>query len=595
MIYNQLSNYKIEKVASDISDATPFGSFKTGTALTLKLHISRKSAAHDVKLIIYNDDNATETAQPFVFRGITDGDDIFTADINLSDCVLLFYKIQYNGTNYIQNPLNDSDTFQLSVYDKDFTTPDWIKGGVIYQIFVDRFCKSDKQLKAKKGTVEYNGTPLYADKPGDPIDNNDFYGGDLYGVADKLDYIKSLGCNCIYLNPIFEAHSNHKYDTGDFNKIDSMFGGEAAFDHLIAEAEKRDIHIILDGVFNHVGAESRYFNKFGTYPTKGAYQSKKSPYYKWFKFDEYPDKYDCWWGVDILPAIDDSCESFREFIDGVIRKYIKKGISGWRLDVVDELSESFVEQIRTAAKAENPQSVIVGEVWEDASNKIAYDNRRHYLRGYELDSVMNYPLRDAIINFVNHGDSDTLYKTSTMIYENYPKQVCDSLMNILGTHDTERILSILGSDKHFDKSNDELSVMELSDVEYRIAVDKLKLASLICSTMYGVPCIYYGDEAGMQGYRDPFNRRCYPWNHEETALIDWYSQIGQLRMNNAEFTDGVFNVLHHDNGVIVFTRDQIVIAVNVRDIEYKFDKYVISPRSGVVIKHGEVILNSICS
>ena len=595
MIYNQLSNYKIEKVASDISDATPFGSFKTGTALTLKLHISRKSAAHDVKLIIYNDDNATETAQPFVFRGITDGDDIFTADINLSDCALLFYKIQYNGTNYIQNPLNDSDTFQLSVYDKDFTTPDWIKGGVIYQIFVDRFCKSDKQLKAKKGTVEYNGTPLYADKPGDPIDNNDFYGGDLYGVADKLDYIKSLGCNCIYLNPIFEAHSNHKYDTGDFNKIDSMFGGEAAFDHLIAEAEKRDIHIILDGVFNHVGAESRYFNKFGTYPTKGAYQSKKSPYYKWFKFDEYPDKYDCWWGVDILPAIDDSCESFRAFIDGVIRKYIKKGISGWRLDVVDELSESFVEQIRTAAKAENPQSVIVGEVWEDASNKIAYDNRRHYLRGYELDSVMNYPLRDAIINFVNHGDSDTLYKTSTMIYENYPKQVCDSLMNILGTHDTERILSILGSDKHFDKSNDELSVMELSDVEYRIAVDKLKLASLICSTMYGVPCIYYGDEAGMQGYRDPFNRRCYPWNHEETALIDWYSQIGQLRMNNAEFTDGVFNVLHHDNGVIVFTRDQIVIAVNIRDIEYKFDKYVISPMSGVVIKNGEVILNSICS
>ena len=591
MIYNQLSNYyKIEKVASDLSDATLFGSFKTGTALTLKLHISRKSAAHDVKLIIYNDDTNTKMIQPFTFGGIIGGDDLYTADINLTDCALMFYKIQYNGANYIQNPLNGSDTFQLSVYDKDFTTPDWIKGGVIYQIFVDRFCKSDKQLKAKKGTVEYNGTPLYADKPGDPIDNNDFYGGNLYGVADKLDYIKSLGCNCVYLNPIFEAHSNHKYDTGDFNKIDSMFGGEAAFDHLIAEANKRDIRIILDGVFNHVGADSRYFNKFGTYSTKGAYQSKRSPYYKWFKFDEYPDTYDCWWGVDILPAVDDSCESFREFIDGVIRKYIKKGISGWRLDVVDELSEPFVEQIRTAAKDENPQSMIIGEVWEDASNKIAYDKRRHYLRGYELDSVMNYPLRDAIINFVNHGDSDTLYKTSTMIYENYPKQVCDSLMNILGTHDTERILSILGSDKHHGKTNAELSVMELSDVEYRIAVEKLKLAYLICSTMYGVPCIYYGDEAGMQGYRDPFNRRCYPWGNEETALTGWYSQIGQLRMNNSEFTDGVYKTVHHDNGVFIFSRNQTVVAVNVSDSEFNS----IPAMAGAVIKNGEVILNSIC-
>jgi Glycosidases len=589
MIYNTQYTYEIKKVVSGLPDAASFGAFPIDTVLTLKFIISRKAAVSDVTLMIYNDDTYTNTEQQLNFDGIENGSDVYTTDLQLNELALMFCKIRYN-TNY-------TEEFQLSVYDKNYTSPNWIKGGGIYQIFVDRFAKSDRNIKPKKDTVPYNDVPIYAEKPGDPIDNNDFYGGDLYGAADKLDYIKSLGCNCVYLNPIFEAHSNHKYDTGDYNKIDSMFGGDTAFDYFIAEAEKRDIHVILDGVFNHTGADSRYFNKFGTYSTKGAYQSKRSPYYQWYKFKSYPDDYDCWWGVDILPAVDDSNKSYREFMcgeNGIIRKYIRKGISGWRLDVADELSEDFIEDINQAAKAENPDAFIIGEVWEDASNKIAYDKRRHYLRGGQLDSVMNYPLRNAVINFIKYGDSETLYKTSAEIYEHYPKHVCDSLMNILGTHDTERIISLLGSDKHIDKTNAELAVLTLTDDEYKTAVDKVKLAYLICATMYGVPCIYYGDEAGMEGYRDPFNRRVYLWENEETALIHWYKQIGQLRINNSEFADGLFKPLYNGDGVIVYERNHTVIAVNVSDCDFTWKTFTVPPMSGIVVKNGAIILNSAC-
>ena len=592
MIYNtnQKHNYKIEKVVSGLPDAASFGAFPIGTKLTVRFYISRKAAASDVTLMIYNDDTCAAIEQSLNFAGIEYGSDIYTTELHLIEPALMFCKIRYNA--------NYTHEFQLSVYDKNYTSPDWIKGGGIYQIFVDRFAKSDKQIKPKKDTVPYSGTPLYPEKPGDPIDNNDFYGGDLYGAADKLDYIKSLGCNCVYLNPIFEARSNHKYDTGDYNKIDSMFGGDTAFDYFIAEAKKRDIHVILDGVFNHTGADSRYFNKFGTYQTKGAYQSKRSPYYQWYKFKSYPDDYDCWWGVDILPAVDDSNKSYREFMcgeNGIIRKYIRKGISGWRIDVADELSEDFIEDINQAAKAENPESFIIGEVWEDASNKIAYGKRRHYFCGGQLDSVMNYPLRGAVIDFIKHGDSENLYKTASEIYERYPKHICDSLMNILGTHDTERIISVLGSDKHTDKTNAELAVLKLTDNEYKLAIDKVKLAYLICATMYGVPCVYYGDEAGMEGYRDPFNRRCYPWGNEEAILIRWYQQIGQLRINNHEFADGLFQPLHHSDGVIVYQRNQTVIAVNVSDADFTWDNFTVPSMSGIVIRNGRIILSSVCS
>ena len=592
MIYNtnEKQTYKIEKVASGLPDAASFGACPIDTKLTVRFYISRKAAVADVTLMIYNDDTYINSEQSLNFSGIELGCDVYTTELNLSELALMFCKIRYNA--------NYTDEFQLSVYDKNYTSPNWIKGGGIYQIFVDRFAKPDRNITPKKDTVEYNGTPLFAENPGDPIDNNDFYGGDLYGAADKLDYIKSLGCNCVYLNPIFEAHSNHKYDTGDYNKIDSMFGGDTAFDYFIAEAKKRNIHVILDGVFNHTGADSRYFNKYGTYPTKGAYQSRRSPYYQWYKFKQYPDDYECWWGVDILPAVDDSNKSYREFMcgeNGVIRKYIRKGISGWRLDVADELSEDFIEDINRAAKAENPDSFIIGEVWEDASNKIAYGTRRHYLRGGQLDSVMNYPLRDAVIDFIKHGDSAKLYKTAMEIYNHYPKHICDSLMNILGTHDTERIISVLGSDKHTDKSNAELAVLTLTADEYKLAVEKVKLAYLICATMYGVPCIYYGDEAGMEGYRDPFNRRCYPWGNEEAILTSWYQQIGQLRINNFEFADGLFRALHHSDGVIVYQRNQTVIAVNVSDADFTWDKFIVPSMSGIVIRNGRIILSSVCS
>ena len=499
----------------------------------------------------------------------------WTLQLSFSEPGLYFYYFIIGGTKAGLGKLrniefNEQITYyQLLVYDKNFTTPDWLKGGVMYQIFPDRFYKGRSIALADGKWLhqKWNEMPEYRMNEQGKVLNNDFFGGNFSGIIQKLDYLKDLNVTAIYLNPVFEAYSNHRYDTGDYMKIDPLLGTNEDFDRFIAECDRRNIHVILDGVFNHTGDDSRYFNKYGHYDEVGAYQSKDSKYYAWYNFKNFPDKYECWWGIDVLPSVNESCVSYENFItgqEGVIRHWMRRGVSGFRLDVADELPDQFIEKIRASAKAVRDDAIIIGEVWEDASNKIAYSKRRKYLQGTELDSVMNYPLKDAIIKFLKEEDTTAFRETICMLRDNYPKSVLDSLMNILGTHDTARILTVLGGISACNK--DEMSQITMPEEVKDRAKCALKIAAVLQFTLFGIPCIYYGDEIGMEGYGDPFCRHTFTWDNMDDDLLAFYRKLGSLRKNLSLFCDAEYIELYADKKCLVYERakgkEQIIVAVN---------------------------------
>lgn len=459
---------------------------------------------------------------------------------------------------------------RLLVYEKNFVTPEWFHGGIMYHIFVDRFNPSGKSPKRDDAVNEDNWfSPVYqyGENPGDPVKNDLFFGGDLWGIAEKLPYLSDMGVTVIYLSPIFKAASNHKYDTCDYTEIDSSFGGGEAFRSLLDKCRKYNIRIILDGVFNHTGDESIYFDKCRKFGN-GAYNNPDSPYRDWYSFDS-DGKYKCWWDIEILPKLNhnnDNCLNYFAGDDGIGAKYVKEGIGGWRLDVADELPDKFLDRFRASVKRENPDALIIGEVWENAADKIAYGHRRRYLRGRQLDSVMNYPFRTALLSFLRCGDGKNLAKELREIYSSYPKCVSDCLMNIIGTHDTERILTVLGDENYEKLSNRDLSTHRMSEREYERGKSLLKIAAALQYTVYGVPSVFYGDEAGMEGGRDPFCRGTYPWGREDHEIVAHYKRLGEIRKNKV-FADGAFAVLDSGDGYLVFERknetERIVIAANV--------------------------------
>ncbi len=451
--------------------------------------------------------------------------------------------------------------FQQTVYDKTFNTPDFLKGGIIYQIFPDRFYSSgEPKENVPKDRVmrKWGEEPYWRDEDMHGVWNNDYFGGDIKGIEEKLPYIASLGVSCIYINPVFESHTNHRYDTADYEKIDSLLGTESDLRLLCEKAKAYGISIILDGVFSHTGCDSKYFNMNNRYKTLGAYNSKQSPYYSWYKFIDYPDDYHAWWGIKLLPEIIEEDESYREYIcgkDGILRKWLRCGISGWRLDVADELPDIFLDDLRKAVKEENEDAVIIGEVWEDATNKFAYGQRRRYLLGKQLDSVMNYPFAEAVLNFVRFAHGEYFFDSVMSIVENYPPCVLNELMNHIGTHDTERAITRLagpdceGKDREWQEQNN-----VLSDYDYLKGVSMLKTASLIQFTLPGVPSVYYGDEIGMQGMKDPFNRACMQWDNKNAQLLNWYRRLGQIRRGCKAFADGEFVPVYCNGGAIAYER-----------------------------------------
>ncbi len=467
--------------------------------------------------------------------------------------------------------------WQLTVYEKDFKTPDWLVGGIIYQIFPDRFNFSgvEKFGIPQERIIRENwgDTPYWKPNSKGEITNSDYFKGDLKGIEQKLQYLKELGVTCIYLNPIFEAHSNHRYDTADYSKIDPLLGKHEDYVSLCKSAKKMGIKIILDGVFNHTGSDSIYFNRERRYECKGAHNSQKSQYYSWYNFSNWNESYDCWWGFKTLPNINENNNDYQEFISGekgIIRKWLKDGASGWRLDVVDELQDNTLYNIYKAAKEEDPDAIVLGEVWEDASNKMAYGQTRKYLLGGQMDSVMNYPFREAIIGFLSNEYTSLCMEMIENVVENYPPQVLRLLMNHIGTHDTERVITLLAGDPLNGRDRAWQHSRELSPLQWGKGIVKMKLASLLQFTLPGVPSIYYGDEVGTQGYKDPFNRGCYPWGKENYELLNWYKELAALRKENEVFKEGKLRNIFSVENVMCFERygktengdESIIIAVN---------------------------------
>ncbi len=463
--------------------------------------------------------------------------------------------------------------WQLTCYEAGFTTPDWLAGGVMYQIFPDRFAASGKPKAGVPADrvlrEDWGGQPGWRPDENGVVRNNDFFGGDLQGVREKLPYLQSLGVTCIYLNPIFESHSNHRYDTADYSRIDPLLGTEADLKALTADAAKRGMRVMLDGVFSHTGADSVYFNKYGRYPTKGACQSPGSPYASWYTFSHWPDSYTGWWGFDTLPEVNELNDVFLTYItggDGILRHWQQAGVGGWRLDVADELPDGFLEALRRRVKATDPTAMVLGEVWEDASNKHSYGHRRRYLLGRQLDSVMNYPFRTAILEFLRGGDAEQFANRILTVAENYPPQVLRLLMNSLGTHDTERAITMLAGEPAYGRGRNWQSQTAMTPDQRKRGKALLKLASAIQYTLPGVPCLYYGDEAGMEGYRDPFNRGCYPWGEEDEELLAWHRALGEIRRSSPVLREGAFRVVAVHEGLVAYQRQDetgaLLCAVN---------------------------------
>ena len=546
----------------DSSCKTPFGAAKCGAPVTFTL---RDETYYACALLIHREFAGADEAVPLPpaeggFSGV------YTAPDAPELCWYGFRFTRGDGSTVClgKNGWCAQDAlacWQLTVYE-DSPTPAWFGEGVTYQIFPDRFRRTS--VPDVSGMVgrrwvhdDWGDQPVFLPDENGQITNRDFFGGSLAGITEKLDYLKSLSVSTLYLNPIFESDSNHRYDTADYRAVDPLLGTEADFRTLCREAHARGIRVILDGVFNHTGSNSRYFNADGFYPELGAAQSTDSPYFSWYSFHPWPTDYDAWWGVHTLPAVNEEQPDYRRFIisdkDSVVRHWLRLGADGWRLDVADELPDDFIAAIRTAIEQEKADAYLLGEVWEDGSNKIAYSRRRRYLLGRETHGLMNYPLRTAALDYIRGGSAAAFRDTMEEQRENYPPAAFYSGLNILGTHDTPRILTLLGADAIPD-SKEARAAYHLSPENRQLAVRRLTLAAMLLYTFPGSPTLYYGDEAGMEGFEDPMNRRGFPWGREDRRLLALCRTLGKLRKERRSLQSGDITYLTADGGLLVYRR-----------------------------------------
>lgn len=553
---------------SSWKNKAPFGAIKINQGVRISVEANENYNLINIKWIILKDDNKVgevdlvkeskkyyqgqfnefnETGLYFYY---------FEVDIDENgNNKKLFYGKNHEDGNVCEYLYEELNKYQITVHE-DFEIPSWYKEGIMYNIFVDRFNNGNRNKKPsnpKKNSFIYSNwsdTPMYIKDTNGEIIRWDFHGGNLRGIIDKLPYLSKIGVSIIYLSPIFESSSNHKYTTGDYKTIDPMFGDEEILKELIEKAKKRGINIILDGVFSHTGADSKYFNKFGNYDELGAYQSKDSKYSSWYTFNEFPDDYKCWWGIKDLPNVNELDKNYMDYIiydeDSVINKWTSMGIKGWRLDVADELPTKFIKELRKELKKNDPQSILVGEVWEDASNKISYNERRNYFVGDQLDSVMGYPFRENIVSFLKGNITSRQLNNKFMtIKENYPKESFKANLNLISSHDVTRIKTELNYDEA-----------------------KIRLAVATQMTFEGVPYIYYGDEAGLCGGTDPDNRKTYPWKNEDKDMIEFYKESINTRKKYNVLTNGDTEFIDtNDDDVFGYIRfndnnEKILILIN---------------------------------
>ncbi len=582
---------------------TPAGAFSAGTPLTLSLLIPRGECAKNV-VLWFSKDGSQADEIPMVFAENIRQYQRWTATVTPKEPGVYWYTFRMDtpkgtlvyGRDAKNKPVcgrQNPSAWQATVYDGNASLPKGWAGGTFYQIFPDRFFRSGKQeIPADKEYVTLRTPgelPTWKREENGDLDTTDFFGGNLKGIEEKLDYLKDLGVTALYLNPIFEAHSNHRYDTGNYERIDPFLGDEAAFRSLCTAAHKRGMKVLLDGVFSHTGDDSIYFNKYGTYPGEGAYQSKESPYYPWFKFKKWPEDYTAWWGIKLLPEVDESNPDYAEYItgkNGILRRWLRAGADGWRFDVADELPDDFLERAHTAIKEENPDALFLGEVWEDATNKESYGLRRTYLLGKQLDSVMNYVWKDAILSYVLTGDSDDFSERLMGILENYPPWGLHCAMNLIGTHDTPRALTVL-SGVNLPKDPAEQVALTLTDAQRKLAKKRLTVADILMFTLPGIPSVYYGDEAGMEGGHDPLNRQFYPWGKEDGELRTLITALGRIRKKHPVFRMGDLKILYANQGLILYRRQDgvhrpVTVAVNCGKEERRIE--LEEPRTDLVTK-----------
>jgi len=550
---------------------TPYGAVTCGTEVALSLYTEDYEQVTAATIVAHGEfaDSWVEIPMTLehvgerkVFRGVYPA----PADVEL---VWYHFRLdwadggqcRFGKNGFCQ--IDSVQAWQLTVYDGASETPEWFGRGISYQIFPDRFRRGVRRsvdgMVGSRTLHDYWGEMMeYLPNEQGEITCSDFFGGDLAGITEKLEYIKSLGVTTIYLNPIFEAASNHRYDTADYRNIDPLLGTEEDFRTLCARAKELGMRVILDGVFNHTGSNSVYFNAKGFFPSMGAAQSLDSPYASWYHFSRFPDEYDAWWGFKTLPAVEESDPDYLDFIieneDSVVRHWLRAGASGWRLDVADELPGEFIERIRRSMLREKPDAYLIGEVWEDGSNKIAYSVRRKYLLGHQTHGLMNYPFRDAILGYLLQKDASLFKNAMETIRENYPPAAFYGAMNFLSTHDTPRLLTVLGYTGPWPQSREERARMVLNANEIYNGMRRLRLAALVMYAFPGSPTVYYGDEAGMQGFEDPFNRGTYPWSRENKWLIQYFQRLGELRNSRESLQSGSIEYLRAEGAVLAFRR-----------------------------------------
>ena len=558
---------------------SPYGAVPSGTQVTFTLRPLRSEGYSRGKLTarLEQRDNQIITVElPWTDTEL--GRDAFSGVLDTGDYVgLVWYTFQLETIT--GRRWNIKEEYQLTVYDGSEIVPRWFGEGVSYQIFPDRFRRT--RVPDPAGLVggrtvhqSWQEEPEYRPDANGEIRNRDFFGGDLRGVIEELDYLQSLGVETLYFNPIFEAAENHRYGTADYSRVDPMLGTNEDFSELCRQAHRRGMRVMLDGVFNHTGFVSRYFNGDGYYPEPGAVQSESSPYRPWFQFRHWPDQYESWWGIYTLPAVEESCPGYREFIFGdensVVRRWLRAGGDGWRLDVADELPDDFVAGIHTAARAEKPGTLLIGEVWEDGTTKIAYGVRRKHILGRHCDGLMNYPFRNAALNFLRGGDGAKFVSAMEALRENYPSFAFYSAMNSLGTHDTPRIITLLGVGSECrDQSKDWRACFRMSMEQYQRGKELLKVGAVLLYAFPGSPTVYYGDEAGLEGFEDPFNRRPYPWGREDRELVDWFAALGKLRRECPALRRGDIRYLAGTGHLLAFLRstegERLLTALNAGD------------------------------
>lgn len=447
------------------------------------------------------------------------------------------------------------ELWQLSCICAESYVPDWARNAVVYQVFPDRFCRegscrTEEKLSPWRLHDNWEEMPDWRPNERGEVLNNDFFGGNLRGIKEKLPYLSSLGVTVIYLNPIFMAWSNHRYDTADYLRIDPLLGTEQDFKDLCAAAHGLGMRVILDGVFSHTGDRAKYFRE--------ALADPESPFRYWYDFIDYPNEYLCWWNFKTLPNLNKNNPDCRRYLlsdkESVIRHWLRAGADGWRLDVVDELPDSFVEELKQSARVEKADSVIIGEVWEDASNKIAYGIRRRYFFRGQLDGVMNYPLRKAILAFVRGEDSGAGFRNllETQL-ENYPPEVLEACFSLLSSHDTPRMqTAISGGGSEDDREKN--AVYQISPSSAHFVRERMKMAATLQFTLPGAPTVYYGDEAGMTGGKDPFCRQTFPWGREDTGLQNYYRELSKIHTLLPGLDRAPLEILRAENGILSYRR-----------------------------------------